>query len=263
MFDVDSSKGLPYNFAHLALPILVLMNPRKFYTDISGSNNVKYLNTMWQGLAGRMGVRQTSVDFQVTKNALQEGIEIFAIKLPEPTKVPDAFLVSAVFQFKNSSTGKEIDTARYFTLEFGKSPYDQSTEYHFCEWIGNVISGRQHKNYGRLENPNVTTFIKAINEVLFVGKLIAPQKEKLPEPQSKPVSEMSDLEQMQFAVDKLLPAMEEVALERLAKRDAVMKETMDYVKRATKERDRNIAIQKVFLVGVTLIVLAVICYLSQ
>jgi hypothetical protein len=262
MFDVDSSKGLPYNFAHLALPILVLMNPRKFYTDISGSNNVKYLNTMWQGLAGRLGVRQTSVDFQVTKNALQEGIEIFAIKLPEPTKVPDAFLVSAVFQFKNSSTGKEIDTARYFTLEFGKSPYDQSTEYHFCEWIGNVLSGRQHKNYGRLENPNVTTFIKAINEVLFVGKLIAPQKEKLPEPQSKPVSEMSELEQMQFAKDKLLPAMREAALEQLEKRDAVMKETMAYVEKATRERDRNIAMQKVFLVGITLIILAVICYLS-
>src|SRR3990172_3727265 len=179
MFDVDSSKGLPYNFAHLALPILVLMNPRKFYTDISGSNNAKYLKTMWQGLAGRMGVRQTSVDFQVTKNVLQEGAEVFTIKLPEPTKVPDAFLVSAVFQFKNSSAGKEIDTTRYFTLEFGKSPYDQSTEYHFCEWVGNVLSGRQHKNYGRLENPNVTTFVRAINEILFTGKLIEPQKEKL------------------------------------------------------------------------------------
>jgi hypothetical protein len=85
----------------------------------------------------------------------------------------------------------------------------------------------------------------------------------LPEPQSKPVSEMSDLEQMQFAVDKLLPAMREAALEQLEKRDAVMKETMAYVEKATRERDRNIAIQKVFLVGVTLIVLAVIFYLSQ
>jgi hypothetical protein len=208
MFDVDSSKGLPYNFAHLALPILVLMNPRKFYADISGSNNVKYLKTMWQGLAGRMSVRQTSVDFQVTKNVLQEGAEVFTIKLPEPTKVPDAFLVSAVFQFKNSSVGKEIDTARYFTLEFGKSPYDQSTEYHFCEWIGNVISGSEHKNYGRLENPNVTAFVRAINEILFTGKLIEPQKEKFAKPQSKPISEMSDLEQMRFVKDKLLPAYE-------------------------------------------------------
>lgn len=263
MFDVDSSKGLPYNFAHLALPILVLMNPRKFYTDISGSNNVKYLNTLWQGLAGRMGVRQTSVDFQVTKNALQEGTEVFTIKLPEPVKVPDAFLVSAVFQFKISSAGKEIDTARYFTLEFGKSPYNQSTEYHFCEWVGNVLSGSQHKNYGRLENPNVATFVKAVNEILFTGKLIELQKEKLPEPKSKPVSEMSDLEQMEFARDKLLPAMREAALEQLEERDAVMKETMAYVEKATKERDRNIAVQKVFLVGVTLIILAVICYLSQ
>lgn len=261
MFDVDSSKGLQYNFAHLALPILVLMNPRKFYADISGSNNVKYLTTLWQGLAGRMRIRQTTVDFQVTRNVLQEGSEIFTIKLPEPTRIPDAFLVSAVYQFKNSSMG--IDTARYFTLEYGKSPFDQSTEYHFCEWIGAIVSGGKHKNYGQLENPNVTTFVRAINEILFTGKLVEHQKEKSTEPQSKPISEMSDLEQMQFVKDKLLPAMEEAALERLAKRDAVMKETMAYVERATKERDRNIAIQKVFLVSVTLIILALICYLSQ
>jgi hypothetical protein len=210
MFDVDSSKGLPYNFAHLALPVLVLMNPRKFYADISGSNNVKYLTTIWQGLAGRMGIRQTTVDFHVTKNVLQEGSEVFAIKLPEPTRVPDAFLVSAVYQFKNSSV--DIDTARYFTLEFGKSPFDQSTEYHFCEWIGTVVSGGQHKNYGRLENPNVTTFVRAINEILFTSKLVEHQKEKFTEPQSKPISEMSDLEQIQFVKDKLLPAMEEVRL---------------------------------------------------
>lgn len=261
MFDVDASKGLPYNFAHITLPILVLMNPRKFHDDISGSNNVKYLTTIWQGLARRMGVRQTTVDFQVTKNTLQEGSEVFTIKLPEPTRVPDAFLVSAVYQFKNSSVG--IDTARYFTLEFGKNPYDQSTEYFFCEWIGNVVSGGQHKNYGQLKNPNVTTFVKAINEILFTGRSVEPQKEKFARPQSKPISEMSDLEQMQLVKDKLLPAMEEVALERLAKRDAVMKETMAYVKKATKERNRTIAIQKAFLVIITLIILVVIWYLSQ
>lgn len=263
MFDIDSSKGLPYNFSHLALPILVLMNPRKFYTDISGSNNVKYLNTMWQGLAGRMGVRQASVDFQVSKNVLQEGAEVFTIKLPEPTKVPDAFLVSAVFQFVNSTAGKEIDKARYFTLEFGKSPYDQSTEYHFCEWIGSVISGREHKNYGRLENPNVTTFVKAINEILYTGRLLEPQKEKLSEPQSKPISEMSELEQQRYVVEKLLPAMKKVALERLTERDAAMNEARAYIKKATKERDSNIAIQKTFLIIVTLVALAIIFYFSQ
>jgi hypothetical protein len=261
MFDVDSSKGLSYNFAHLALPILVLMNPRKFYTDISGSNNVRYLTSIWQGLAGRMGVRQETVDFQVTKNLLQEGSEVFTIKLPQPTRVPDAFLVSAVYPPKNSSASN--DSVRYFTLEFGKSPYDQSTEYHFCEWIGNVVSGGQHKNYGRLENSSVTTFVSAINEILFSAKLAESQKEKITKPQTKPISEMSDLEQMQFVKDKLLPAMEEVALERLAKRDAVMKETMEYVERATRERDRTIANQKAFLVIITLIILAVIWYLSQ
>jgi hypothetical protein len=37
---------------------------------------------------------------------------------------------------------------------------------------------------------------------------------------------------------------------------------MAYVEKATRERDRNIAMQKVFLVGIILIILAVICYLS-
>jgi len=263
MFEVDSTKGLHYNFAHLALPILVLMNPRKFYGDISGTNNVKYLKSIWQGLAGRMGIKQASSEFEVFVNVLREGVEVITIKLPRPTKVPEAFLVSAVFQFGKPSINKEIESVRYFTLEFGESPYDQSVEYHFCEWIGNVISGRQHKNYGRLENFNVDLFVMAINEVLNTGKLVDTNKEKLSEPKPKSLDEMSDLEKQQFVVDKLLPAMKEVALERLAERDAVMKETMAYVEKATKERDRNIAIQKAFFVIIALIVATLICYFSK
>ena len=178
MFGVDSSKGLHYNFAHLALPILVLLNPRKFYDDISGANNVKYLKTIWQGLAGRMGVRQIPTEFEVIKNVLPDGTEVFTIRFPKPANVPEAFLASAVFQF-TPYLSKEIESVRYFTLELGKSPYDQAVEYHFCEWIGSGISGRQHKNYGRLENSNVGLFLRAINDVLNENKAVAPTKEEL------------------------------------------------------------------------------------
>lgn len=259
MFDVDSSKGLHHNFAHLALPILVLMNPRKFYSDISDVNNEKYLKTIWQGLAVRMGVRQTPIELEVIKNVLREGTEVFIIKLPEPINVTDAFLVAALFQF-NPSVKKEIESARYFTLEFGRSPYNQSIEYYLCEWTGSVISGRQHKNYGRLENTNTKSFVMAINEVLNTGKIVAHTNDDFLESKPKSIDEMSELEKAQFALEKILPAIREASLKQFAERDAVMKETMAYVERATKQRDRNIAIQKVFLIIITLIVLALIWY---
>ncbi len=70
----------------------------------------------------------------------------------------------------------------------------------------------------------------------------------------KKFDEMSDLEKQQFAVDKLLPAMKEVALEKLAEREKVMA----YVDRAVKERNRNIAIQKAAFIVVGIIILVLI-----
>lgn len=73
----------------------------------------------------------------------------------------------------------------------------------------------------------------------------------------KKIDEMSDLEKGQFVIDKLLPAMEQVALEKLAEKEAVKKETMAYVENAIKERNRNIAIRNaVFIViGIIIVVL--------
>lgn len=279
MIPIESSKNLRYNFAHLALPILVLMNPNKFYHDISGTGGKEYLNTMWQGLAGRMGIRKSPPGPELSKIILREDAEAFIITLPKPFVVPDAFFVSAVFQFKTLHINKEIEVVRYFTLELGKSPIDQSDEYHFCEWEGNVLTKRQHKNYGRLADGNVNSFILAITELLNANKAIEQNKnsrelgiraneeknsrifqnnfEQSPKP--KPIEEMSKLEQWELA-RKLIGAMEEEAVKRAENEEAIKRETMAYVDKAIKERNRNIAIRNAFLVIAALIFIALICY---
>ncbi len=166
MFPTEASKGLQYNYAHMALPILVLMNPKKFYQDVTGTKGEKYLKTIWQGLAGKMGVRQSPNEIGLSKQVIHDEVEVFIIRLPKPIESPEAFFVAAVFRVKKQFLSKEVESARYFTLELGRNISDQSDEYHFCEWVGNVLRGQQHKNYGRTTDSNEKTFLAAINDVI-------------------------------------------------------------------------------------------------
>ncbi|MBI3174759.1 MAG: hypothetical protein HYZ25_13625 [Chloroflexi bacterium] len=75
--------------------------------------------------------------------------------------------------------------------------------------------------------------------------------------------EMSESEKQQFVIDKLLPAMEDIALEKLAERKAVKKKTIAYVKKATKERDRNVSAQiAFFIIAGIIIVILVLSFLK-
>lgn len=74
---------------------------------------------------------------------------------------------------------------------------------------------------------------------------------------------ISDLEMYKIARDRLLPAMEEVALEHLAKRNALEKDTMTYVKKAVKERDHNVVIKRAFFFLLVLIVVTIILSFSK
>ncbi len=76
----------------------------------------------------------------------------------------------------------------------------------------------------------------------------------------KAIDEMSDLEKWEFVSQKLLPAMEEETLKIHAKREMVRKETMAYVDKAIKERNRSKAIWNAFFVLIALIIIALICY---
>jgi hypothetical protein len=171
MFTIESSKGLHYNFAHLALPILVLMDPKKFYGDISGSKGKEYINSIWQGLASRMGVNHPQGKIELSGMEVINDHEVFIVKLPKPTEVPQAFFTAAVFRVKKQIFSKSIESVRYFTLELGRSPLDGFDEYYFCEWVGNVLASRRHLNYGKTSDANEKTFASAITDVLRTNKL--------------------------------------------------------------------------------------------
>jgi hypothetical protein len=76
----------------------------------------------------------------------------------------------------------------------------------------------------------------------------------------KSIDEMNNLEKWEFVSQKLLPAMEKEALKIHAKREMVIKETMTYVDKAIKERNRSKTIRNAFFVLIALIIIALICY---
>lgn len=172
MFQTESQKGLHYNFAHLALPILSLMNPKKFYTDISGRKGHEYLNSIWNGLARKLGEPSQQQVFKITSKEIIQNQEAFVIQLPTPKNVPEAFFVATVFKINKQIFSKNVEHVRYFTLELGKNPFTPSiNEFHVCEWAGNMLSSPRHDNYGQLEKADENSFITAIKEVITTGKL--------------------------------------------------------------------------------------------
>jgi hypothetical protein len=155
------SKSLHYNFAHVALPILALGNPKKLYKDLARDGGLKYLISIWEGLERRMEVSYSHEGLETEKLNFGERYEAFIIKMPAPRNVPEAFFICIVFDVKKKFLSKEVSSVRYFTLEFGKSPFDDSPEYHFCEWYGGIFP--EHKNHGHFD---------ALDKAMFMGVLI-------------------------------------------------------------------------------------------
>lgn len=125
-----------YSYAHMALPILALGNPKKFYRDVSSAGGKRYLVRMWEGLAGRMDVRQPHAGLDLTMRTLRTGVEVALIRMPRPTATPEAFYIGVAFQVKKRLLRTEALSARYFTLELGCGANGLEEEYHFCEWAG-------------------------------------------------------------------------------------------------------------------------------
>jgi hypothetical protein len=163
MLPIENTRSLHYNFAHIAMPILALGNPKKLYKDLSKGAGFKYLVSIWEGLESRMHVRYPHDGLNLSKEALGNGLEAFIIRMPKPKSVPEAFVLGIVFRVEKSFLKKEATSVSYFALELGESPLDSSTEYHFCEWSGRVISP-DHHNYGQLENSDKSLFVEAIRQ---------------------------------------------------------------------------------------------------
>lgn len=154
-----------YNYAHVALPILALGNPKKFYKDVSSAGGKQYLIHMWQGLAGRMGQSQPHQGLGLHMETLGPDTEIALIHMPVPTVRPEAFHIGIPFRIKKQFLRTEALSARYFTLELGYSPDGRTQEYHFCEWVG-PGPHLQHCNYGRLPGADERAFVEAIKGML-------------------------------------------------------------------------------------------------
>ncbi len=166
MLPIENTRSLHYNFAHVAMPILALGNPKKLYKDLSKGAGLKYLVSIWEGLEARINVRYPHDGLNLSKEALGDELEVFIIRLPKPKSVPEAFFLGIVFGVKKSFIKKEATSVRYFTVELGQSPLDSSTEYHFCEWSGRVISP-DHHNYGQLEKAEMASFVEAIRQTRY------------------------------------------------------------------------------------------------
>ena len=163
MLPIENTRSLHYNFAHIAMPILALGNPKKLYKDLSKGAGLRYLVSIWEGLESRMNVRYPHERLNLSKEALGDELEAFIVRMPKPKSVPEAFFLGIVFGVKKSFLKKEAISVRYVTLELGESPIDHSTEYHFCEWAGSAFSP-EHKNYGQLESADESLFVKAIRQ---------------------------------------------------------------------------------------------------
>jgi hypothetical protein len=161
MLPIENAKSLHYNFAHIAMPILALGNPKKLYKDLSKGAGLKYLVSIWEGLESRMHIRYPHEGLNLSKEVLSDELEAFIIQMPKPISVPEAFFLGIVFGVKKNFLKKQVTSVRYFTLELGQSPIDASMEYHFCEWSGRVISP-EHQNYGQLESSDGSLFIGGI-----------------------------------------------------------------------------------------------------
>jgi len=164
MSNPEAGNSFFYNYAHVALPILSLGNPKKFYRDVSSRRGLQYLTSIWQGLANKMHVHQPHTGLDVSMTTLSPGIEIVIIRMPKPVASPEALYVGVAFHVKKQLIKTEVISARYFTLELGRNIVTREEEYHFCEWLG--VIERKHQNYGQLPHSDVQSFVQAIKSRL-------------------------------------------------------------------------------------------------
>ena len=160
-------KGQHYIFAHFALPLIALGNPRKTYKDLNGGGASAYLTGLWAGVGREVGESLPHGGLPVRKERLSERLEAFLIELPPPSVTPEAFFVAVVFTVRKRMLSTEALSSRYFTLELGRSQFSGLPEYFFCEWL-EWFGGTNpaHANHGTLPDEHLSTFLEAIRRVV-------------------------------------------------------------------------------------------------
>jgi len=113
-------------YVQTALPVLALMNNKKFYKDAFGNNGKKYLTSIWRGVAARMGAVVETPCLQLQKITKNKQTEILHITLPQPKTSSEAFSVAFVASVQSGLFKKSVQGLRYFALEPSTENQDEA-----------------------------------------------------------------------------------------------------------------------------------------
>ena len=160
----SEKQTIKYLFAHNVFPMICLGNSKEIFRRLSGPKANSYLADLWKGLENKRGATVEHSGLYLLKEAnLGDNKRVFVINMPEPSLVPEAYLIGVAMKASRSLLSVEVKNVRYFTLELGRDHYSGLLEYHFCEWVG--VVNPKHKNHGQLESPAPTIFISKIKDI--------------------------------------------------------------------------------------------------
>lgn len=153
-----------YMFAHIIFPLICHGNKKEVYRRLSRSNANDYLVELWKATENKLGkAAEHDGLYLIKETKLDDTKRVFIINMPEPSLVPEAFLVGVAMETSKSFMSLQVKNIRYFTLELGMVSSEGPPELYFCEWVG--IVNPTHKNHGRVKNPSSEIFISRIRDI--------------------------------------------------------------------------------------------------
>ena len=162
---MSQNTSVQYNFAHLALPLLSLGNPKRFYKDVFGRNGGRYLSEIWDGVARKRGVTGSRTHFLPEVSRLHNGMELCLISLPGPQQIEEAYYVAVTVCLEKHLFRNTAIKPHYFTLELGYDAEQKKNICHVCEWIS-PIPKPERINYGTIPTPSKSVFVGVIDAIL-------------------------------------------------------------------------------------------------
>jgi hypothetical protein len=158
----ERARAHHYLFAHRMMPTIFFQDPEKFIGTLN-EHGMPFLRFLWdragQVLEPALMLPGDGLDYQT--RGLEDGTRIVAISLPAPQAITEAYFVALVYR---PVMLQHEAIARCFTLEYGRSVFNDQPRTVLCEW-----SGSSHLNYGDGPEPTAEAFIASISDKL-VGK---------------------------------------------------------------------------------------------
>ncbi len=158
---MDNTRTLNYNFSHVALPVIALWTPKKFYNSAFRGNARTYLEGIWRGLSKKMGATGSPKEIEVRRAEFKGSIDVLLICTPSPSELLDTFFLGIVACTKKRLFGTRLDWLRYFTLELGSEAGSTARRYCVCEWRS-PHPRPDRENHGTIPSPDIELFLRAV-----------------------------------------------------------------------------------------------------